>query len=329
MMLRNGGPATGSGGGAPVILAAFPPSKSAKTTMRIATLLTAALLAFGLAAGDADAAKRFGGGSNLGKQRPAPTQKEAAPAAPASPTQAAPAAAPKAGAPATPAAQPGFMSRFGGLIAGLGIGALLGSLFGGSGFAGFLAVLLVAAIAFLAIRAFMARRSPAAGAPVQFAGAGAGAPNAPAPRPPLNIGAGTAGSAPAAEPAAPRAIPGFEAEPFLRVAKTSFIRLQAAHDARDLDDIRDFTTPEMFAQVAMQVRERGEAPQRTEVVSLDARLVEAVLEGDYAIASVRFTGLLREAADANPEPFDEIWHVRQDQRDRKATWLIAGIQQVA
>jgi predicted lipid-binding transport protein (Tim44 family) len=52
-----------------------------------------------------------------------------------------------------------------------------------------------------------------------------------------------------------------------------------------------------------------------------------VVEGDYAIASVRFTGLIREAADANPEPFDEIWHVRQDQRDRKATWLISGIQQ--
>ena len=125
------------------------------------------------------------------------------------------------------------------------------------------------------------------------------------------------------------AIPGFEAEPFLRVAKTSFIRLQAANDAKDLDDIRDFTTPELFAEIAMQARERGDAPQKTEVVTLDASLVEAVVEGDYAIASVRFTGLIREQADANPEPFDEVWHVRQDQRDRKATWLIAGIQQVA
>jgi predicted lipid-binding transport protein (Tim44 family) len=298
--------------------------------MRTPALLVAALLAFGLAAADADAARRFGGGGNLGKQRPAPTMKEAPAAAPAAPAQAAPAAAPKTATPATPAAQPGFMSRFGGLIAGLGIGALLASVFGGGlgGLGGFLMLLLAAGIAFLAIRAFMARRSPAAGEPVQFAGAGAGDAGAPAPRAPLDIGGGVA--APAAVPAsAPVAIPGFEAEPFLRVAKTSFIRLQAANDARDLDDIRDFTTPEMFAQVAMQVRERGDVPQKTEVVTLDARLVEAVVEGDYAIASVRFTGLMREQADANPVPFDEIWHVRQDQRDRKATWLIAGIQQAA
>ncbi|NJD88711.1 MAG: Tim44 domain-containing protein [Betaproteobacteria bacterium] len=301
--------------------------------MKIAPLLAAALLAFGLAATDAYAAKRFGGGGNLGKQRPAPTtMKEAAPAtAPAAPAQAAgsPATAAKP-APATPPAQPSFMSRFGGLIAGLGIGALLGSLFGGSGIAGFLAMLLVAAIAFVAIRALMSRRASPAPGPVQFAGAGPGAgpADAPAARPALNIGGGVAAAAEAPR-AAPVAIPGFEAEPFLRVAKTSFIRLQAANDAGDLDDIRDFTTPEMFAEIAMQVRDRGDAPQKTEVVSLDARLVEAVVEGDYAIASVRFTGLVREAADANPEPFDEVWHVRQDQRVRKATWLIAGIQQAA
>lgn len=305
--------------------------------MKIPTLLLAAIAALALALAPVEAdAKRFGGGSSLGKQRAAPTQmKEAAPA-PAKPAQAAPAASPAA---ATPPAQPGFMSRFGGLIAGLGIGALLASLFSGNlgGLGGFLLMLLVAGLAFVAIRAFMGRRAPAAAPvarePIQFAGAGAGAGATPPARPALNIGAGvgSAAATPAAEAprAAPVAIPGFEAEPFLRVAKTSFIRLQAANDAKDLDDIRDFTTPELFAEIAMQARERGDAPQKTEVVTLNASLVEAVVEGDYAIASVRFTGLIREQADANPEPFDEIWHVRQDQRDRKATWLIAGIQQVA
>ena len=113
------------------------------------------------------------------------------------------------------------------------------------------------------------------------------------------------------------------------MAKTSFIRLQAANDARDLDDIRDYTTPEMYAEIAMQIRERGDAPQRTEVVLLDAKLAEAVVEGDWAIASVRFSGLIREASEANPEPFDEVWHVRKSAADPKATWLIAGIQQAA
>jgi predicted lipid-binding transport protein (Tim44 family) len=294
--------------------------------MKISILVTAAILALGLVAGDADAAKRLGGGSNIGKQRATPTQKEAPAATPAKPAQAAPAATP-----ATPPPKPSFMSRFGGLIAGLGLGALLGSLFSGGlgGMGGILMLLLVAGLAFVAWRAFAARRSPATSAPAEFAGAGNVEPTM---RPVLNIGGNVSGPAetPQAAPReAPAAIPGFEAEPFLRVAKTSFIRLQAANDAKDLDDIRDFTTPEMFAEISMQIRERGDAPQKTEVVSVNSSLVEAVVEGDYAIVSVRFTGLIREEANANPQPFDEIWHVRQDQRDRKATWLIAGIQQVA
>ena len=290
--------------------------------MKISALLSVALIATCLSVGDADAARRFGGGGNLGKQRPAPAMKEApksAPAAAPAPAQAAPAATPP-----TPAAQPGFMSRWGGMIAGLGIGALVGSLFGGhlGGMGGILMLLAAAGLAFMAYRALASRRQPATAAPAQFAGLDAGQPA----RPPLNIGAGIADTATRPAPAIP---PGFETEPFLRVAKTSFIRLQAAHDAKDLDDIRDFTTPEMFAEIAMQVRERGDAPQRTEVVSVDASLVEAVVEGDYAIASVRFVGLIRESEGANPEPFDETWHVRRSQVDRKATWLISGIQQAA
>ena len=291
--------------------------------MKIPALLGIAFLAFGLATGEADAARRFGGGSSLGKQRPAPMQKQATPA-PATPAQAAPAT--PAAAPAAPAPQTGFMGRWGGMIAGLGIGALIGSLFGGhlGGMGGILMLLAVAGLAFMAFRAFASRRQPAAAgaAPARFQGLASDEPS----RAPLNIGAGV--SAPATEAAAAAVLPaGFEAEPFLRVAKTSFIRLQAANDAKDLDDIRDFTTPEMFAEISMQIGERGDAPQRTEVVSVNASLVEAVVEGDHAIASVRFVGLIRETAGANPEPFDETWHVRKSETDRKATWLIAGIQQ--
>ncbi len=130
-------------------------------------------LSIGFASFDADAAKRFGGGSNLGKQRPAPTQKEAVKDAPtAAPTPASPAQATPT--PAAPLAKPSFMSRFGGLIAGLGLGALLGSLFSGGlgGMGGILMLLAVAGLAFMAWRAFASRRAPAAPAPMQFAGAG-------------------------------------------------------------------------------------------------------------------------------------------------------------
>jgi predicted lipid-binding transport protein (Tim44 family) len=65
------------------------------------------------------------------------------------------------------------------------------------------------------------------------------------------------------------------------------------------------------------------------VVSLDADVVEAVIEDGYEIASVRFRGLIRENDAANPEPFEEIWHVRRKADDRRAPWLIAGIQQAA
>jgi len=279
-----------------------------------------AAIGLALAAGDVDAAKRFGGGGNLGRQRPAPTARETAPASPASPT-AAP-AKPAQPAPATPPVaqpQPTFMSRFGGLLAGLGIGALLASLFGAQ-MGPVVGLILFALAAFVAVALLMrllTGRRAAAPPPVRFAGIGTAVNEPPSP------------FAPRIEPvmSSARAIPDAEVEAFLRVAKTSFIRLQAANDAKDLDDIRDYTTPEMYAEIAMQLAERGEAPQKTEVVNLEAELLDNAVEGDFAWASVRFSGAMREAPDATPEPFDEVWNVRKGLRDRNPAWLIAGIQQ--
>ena len=83
----------------------------------------------------------------------------------------------------------------------------------------------------------------------------------------------------------------------------------------------------MYAEIAMQLAERGEAPQKTEVVDLHAELLDNAVEGDFAWASVRFSGAMREAPDARPEPFDEVWNVRKSLRERNPAWLIAGIQQ--
>jgi predicted lipid-binding transport protein (Tim44 family) len=284
----------------------------------------------GLAALDSAAAKRFGGGGNVGKQRAAPTAtKDAATAS--GPAQAAPAQsatpAPAAAAPAAAAAKPSFMSRWGGLLAGLGIGVLLASLFGaqmGPIIGLLLGVLLVGLLAFALFRLFAGKRAPPQPQerPVQFAGIGSAIQAPP--------GGAPAAAEPAVEPVQRRAIaiPDFEVAPFVRVAKTSFIRLQAANDSGDLEDIRDYTTPEIYAEIAMQLKER-QGSQKTEVVSLDADVVEAVVEDGYEIASVRFWGLIRENDASNPEPFDELWHVRRKAGDRKAPWLIAGIQQQA
>ena len=119
---------------------------------------------------------------------------------------------------------------------------------------------------------------------------------------------------------------GFDAEGFQRIAKMIFIRLQAANDAGNLDDLREFTTPEVFAEICMQLNERRGSEQRTDVVELNADVIDVAEEDNRYIVSVRFTGLLREEADAAPAPFDEIWHLTKP-RSGSGGWLIAGIQQ--
>jgi len=108
----------------------------------------------------------------------------------------------------------------------------------------------------------------------------------------------------------------------------SFIRLQAANDRKDMNDIREYTTPEMFAEISMQLQERGNAAQTTDVITVNAELLEVVTENNHAIASVRMSGQLSENKGAS-ESFDEIWHVQKNLQDEKAVWLLSGIQQIA
>ena len=108
----------------------------------------------------------------------------------------------------------------------------------------------------------------------------------------------------------------------MRSAKTSFIRLQAANDRKDLNDIREYTTPEMFAEISMQLQERDNAPQKTDVVNVNAELLEVNNENDFAIASVRMSGQLSENNGA-AESFDEIWHVQKEPEGRQVS-LAAG-----
>jgi predicted lipid-binding transport protein (Tim44 family) len=119
---------------------------------------------------------------------------------------------------------------------------------------------------------------------------------------------------------------GFDPEAFARQAKLNFTRMQEANDRADLGALRDMMTPALFTEIEAQVRERGGVPQKTEVVTLDARVIEVVTEGDHYIASVRFTGLIREEPGAQPESFSEVWHL-QKPVNGSSGWLMAGIQQ--
>lgn len=282
--------------------------------------LFVAVVGIGMSVQDVEA-KRLGGGGSIGMSRStAPVQKAApAPGTPASaapaPTPAAPAAAPTAAAP-KPAGASRWLGPIAGLAAGIGLAALLSHFGLGEGVANFLMILLLVMAAVFVFKLLFRKSQPSRDA---TAYAGMGGQPAPARFESLTPVAGTS-SAGAEVP------PGFDSEGFLRQAKLNFIRLQAANDAGNLDDLKQFLAPEVFAEVQMQYEERGKTKQGTDVQQLDADILEVVTEGGQHIASVRFHGLIRE--DAGPaQPFAEIWHLTKPM-DGSSGWRVAGIQQI-
>lgn len=299
---------------------------------RLFSIVALSLLTLTALAPDAEA-KRLGGGGTSGMKRTVPSN-PAPNSLPAKPTQPpANAAAPTAGAaPAAAAAaaapKRSWMGPLAGLAAGLGIAALASHLGLGAGMGNFLTILLVAGIAFIAIRFLLARfgPKPATSGNLQFAGGGQ---MPPAWQPPATP-APSAGFAPeaaataAAAPAAAALPDGFDAAGFERTAKLIFIRMQAANDVADLNDLRAFTTPEMFAAVKLDLQDRHGGAQQTDVVQLNAQVVDHAQEAQQQIVSVRFHGLIREEKDAAASPFDEVWHLVKP-HDGSREWAIAGI----
>lgn len=242
------------------------------------------------------------------------------------------------------AARRSWMGPLAGLAAGIGIAALFSHFGMGEGLGNIVTLLLVAGIAFMAIRFLLRRFGPNAGssaAGMQFAG---NAGNTSGPRTGAGSGSsnfdGSVASPYATAPVstslpvmatagAPRAsvLPaGFDAAGFERIAKLIFIRMQAANDAADLNDLRTFTTPEMFATVKLDLQERGTSAQQTDVVSLESQVVDVADEGTRQVVSVRFHGMIREDKDVPAVPFDEVWHLVKP-ADGSREWAIAGIQQ--
>ena len=286
-------------------------------------------------------AKRLGNGKAAGMQRdmPARTAPDAAAAKPAAPQQAAPAAPATAGAAAAAAPKRNWMGPLAGLAAGLGIAALMSHLGMGEAMGNFLMIALLAVAAFFIIRLLLNRFGPRRAAEPAMAytgGAGSSPGQVAWPAP-------AGGSAPAALPAAlPDPAPAaavaastvtaafvpasFDAEGFERTARMIFIRLQAANDTADLNDLRNFTTPEMFATLRMDLQDRGDQKQTTDVLRVDAKVLDVAQEGDRQIVSVRFNGEVREEAGAPATAFNEIWHLVKPVDDSRS-WAIAGIEQ--
>ncbi|SOY53737.1 conserved hypothetical protein, COG4395 [Cupriavidus taiwanensis] len=315
----------------------------------VGSLITA--IAFGMVF-DANA-KRMGGSRSIGKQSSTVTQQRQQAPQPTSPTQqpaqqptqATPATAGAAGAAAAAAPKRNWGGILGGIAAGLGIGWLLSHFGLGGAALSFLSnLILIALVAFAAIwliRKF--RGGSKRAAQPAYAGAGhapelgrnaepmfRGEPTPPASgnvsaSPVLPAAAGAAAAGAVAQQ--PWGVPAdFDTEAFLRNAKVHFVRLQAAWDAGNLDDIREFTTPEMFAEIKMDLAERGAEVNKTDVVTLEAQLLGIESSPAQHLASVRFSGMIREKAGDAAQPFGEVWNLAKPVSG-SGGWLLAGIQQ--
>lgn len=316
---------------------------------RLGTLLMVGLLTAGTFASLDAEARRMGGGRSIGRQSSTVTQRQATPPAQQPMQQAAPSQAQRMqpNAPQPSPAAPNrsrWLGPIAGLAAGLGIAALLSHFGLGEAFAGMMSniivIALLAMIGIWLIRKFMSRRrsdEPAysSGNPASSSGSYTQSPSS------FQSGSGSnyaneaqsvfGGGAPAvaagmAGAAAPLAVPpGFDTEAFLRSAKVNFVRLQAAWDQGNIADIREFTTPEMYAEIKIDLDSRGNEANQTDVVQLDAELLALEDRGIEQTASVRFHGLIREAANAPAAPFDEVWNLS---KSGSQGWLLAGIQQL-
>lgn len=263
-----------------------------------------ALFTFGLVCNEASA-KRFGGGRSFGTQRSASSF-----------------SSPKA-TQSSAVGKGANTNKWGGMLGGLLIGGLLASLFMGNGLAsGLLTWLAVGAVIYFLINFFRRRMQPGyqTAQPAQSNQSNQFSQN--------NMDSFKqnltekfqqfAGSSSQTQPT------GFVADEFLREAKVKFIRLQAAYDQQNLEDIGAFTTPEVLAEIQMQFHEQEGEPNQTEVVSLEAELLGTSNESDAEFASVRFTGLIKENSETATS-LNEIWHFRKTNDSNN--WTVSGIQQ--
>ena len=269
-------------------------------------------------------------------------------------TPATPAAAPK---------KP-WGAMLGGLAAGLGLAWLAHSLGFGEAFGNFLMMAVLVMVALAVIGMIMRRRKAGAAAPANspFAFQGAapagvgvgnmgGDINAPQARQynPEKVGndasarpweqdhlpaaAGAAGGSmigSALNGSQNWGVPeGFDTEGFLTAAKRNFVTLQSAWDRSDISSLRAMMTDEMLSEIRGQLSEReaqrsGE-PNHTDVLMIDAQLLGIEDLGNDYMASVEFSGMIREESSAGPSPFREVWNMTKP-KSGSSGWLVAGVQ---
>ena len=320
--------------------------------MKIWSVIVSCALAvtMGLAGTSAEAAKRMGGGKSMGQQSSNVTKREAAPATPAAPAA--------AGAAAAAAPKKPWGAMLGGLAAGLGLAWLASSLGLGEAF-GQIIMFALLALVIMVVGGFLYRKFKGGGnsgslnsAKSPFAFQGAGNANTPKNYSPENvgndssarpwernsmafdsakqplgtgsmIGSGLTGSQVWGVP------DGFDADGFLKACKANFLTLQDAWDRSDINNLRSMMTDEMLGEIKTQLAEReshtGAGVNKTDVQMLDAKLLGIEELADTYMASVEFSGMIREDESAGASPFREVWNMTKP-KSGAGGWLVAGVQ---
>ena len=299
-----------------------------------------------LASFNSDAARRLGGGRSIGQQSTNVTPSTNAPA----PTKASAAPSNTPGAPAAAAPRKPWGGMLGGLAAGLGLAWLAHSLGLGEMGGAFLMLALLGVGLMLLLTWLRRSRQAAATAFAYPQGSGPVLERTTSDYRPENVGNdasarpwerktitsdsnGTTGSMIGSALIGNQTwgIPaGFDSVGFLQSAKANFVSLQAAWDQSDIPTLRLMMTDEMLAEIQTQLAERqaqfGTAPSQTDVVMLHAQLLGIEDQGAAGyLASVEFSGMIREEASAGPNPFREVWNMRKAKTGTSG-WLVAGVQ---
>ena len=119
-----------------------------------------------------------------------------------------------------------------------------------------------------------------------------------------------------------------EADELLSLARASFVQMQAAWDRADLHALGRLATGPLLEELRCQLQERGPAHNRTEVVSLQARLLSIDDLRDAQVASVEFSGLIQEDPHTGAAPFRELW-LLANVKAADHGWRLARVQALA
>ena len=126
----------------------------------------------------------------------------------------------------------------------------------------------------------------------------------------------------------PRPAQAAEVQEVLRLARLSFLQMQAAWDRSDLNAMGTLAMAPLLDDLRCQLAQRGPSPNHTEVLELQARLLALEDLSEAFVASVEFSGLIREQTQAPACAFKELW-LLANVKSAGRGWQLAQVQSLS